>query len=230
MKSDSLEKIKEDPKIRCLPDRFLAYVKWGVDNIERVEKIGSTWICTRHKSEEHAKNVVLEWGLDKKLSVIRPDKSFTKWYNNFRARIKEDPTGFYNTECSCGSAVIHHWAEDVITKPFKDDFDNFTDHKQHFDKIVNDVRLSYAAHGRLGGTANPKIIAAGLMYLFVVNWEMDLSQDNVARAFGVSTPSIRIGYMGARQIFCEHWENVSEEPSKQYFGRMRHNMKLPFGK
>ena len=224
MKSDSLEKIKEDPKIRCLPDRFLAYVKWGVDNIERVEK-RSTWICTRHKSEEHAKNVVLEWGLDKNMSVIRADISFTKWCNNFRERLKHDETGLYNTECSCGSAVIHHWAKDVITKPFKDDFDNFTDHKQHFDKIVNDVRLLYAAHGRLtsyecGGTANPKIIAAGLMYLFVVNWGMDLSQANVARAFGVSTPSIRIGYMGARQTFFEYWKNVSEGDAKQYIDRM----------
>ena len=57
------------------------------------------------------------------------------------------------------------------------------------------------------------------MYLFVVNWGMDLSQANVARAFGVSTPSIRIGYMGARQTFFEYWKNVSEGDAKQYIDR-----------
>ena len=88
------------------------------------ERVRADLLLT-HRRGCHKPIGVFEWGLDKKLSVIRPDKSFTKWYNNFRERLKHDETGLYNTECSCGSAVIHHWAKDVITKPFKDDFDNF---------------------------------------------------------------------------------------------------------
>ena len=207
MKSDSLEKIKEDPKIRCLPDRFLAYVKWGVDNIERAEMV-STWVCNKHSSEEHAKKVVLRWSLDK-LTNMQQRTSFQK-------RVKSgvfERNGIKPPKCTCGSRVSHAWIKGDWIQPFKDYLEKDKHYvakkemlarKADFDKSVNNVRLLYAAHGRLtsyecGGTANPKIIAAGLMYLFAVRWGLLLTQTDVARSYGISQVSIRSGFISVKR-------------------------------
>jgi hypothetical protein len=202
MKMETLEKIKEDPKIRCLPDRFLAYMKWGVDNVEREEEM-STWVCNKHSSEEHAKKVVLQWSLDKMTN--------SQQRTSFHKRVK---TGFFerngikNPKCTCGSGVSHEWIKGDWTQPFKDYLERDKNHetgeemlgrKAEFDKTVNNIRLSYAAHGRLGNTANPKIIAAGLMYLLGVRWGLWLTQTDVARSFGISPVSIRSGYISVKR-------------------------------
>jgi len=144
MTSKDLENIKEDPKIRCLPDRFLAYVKWGVDNIER---------------ESH----------------IPHDRKKGESYKPFKEYLKGEKEDDMTQE------EVALWR------------------KQSFDQTVNNVRLSYAAHGRLGNTANPKILAAGLMYVLALRCGIYLTQNEIARSFDLSPVSIRSGYIAVRQ-------------------------------
>jgi len=191
---DQLLDIKNSSK--CIPDRIVAYAHFGVQNISK-QYFDDCWMCEKHGDVKHAEKLV---------------SNGTLCFDNFQERthfLRNNGVRYGMVKCSCGSAPkFVQVRRGGKTKPFMDMFaengdffDSPEDRKlcaNKLDKMIRNARLVYAAHGKVGNSANPRAIAASVLYIFAVIQGLDLTQKDVATCMGVSTTVIRYGYAGIR--------------------------------
>ena len=206
---DQLLDIKNSSK--CIPDRIVAYAHFGIQNISK-QLFDDCWVCEKHGNAKHAEKLVNDNTLN--FQNFQERTFFLKRMKYMNA-LFEKGLGHERYFCSCGSLPKLIKVKANIVKPFVDMFaengdffDSPEDMKavaNKLDSMIRNARLIYAAHGKvgsgkdgLGGSANPRAIAASILYIFAVKYGLDLTQKDVAACMGVSTTVIRYGYAGIR--------------------------------